>query len=130
MAPPTAPVDRSGDILQALWELDRPARVADVQEVLARSGHELAYTTVQTMLNRLVEQGRVERHREGRAFLYRPTEEQASVAGEVLQRVARRFFGGSRAELTTHLVGDLEPDELRRVRALIDEALHREDPPR
>ncbi|MEO1083990.1 MAG: BlaI/MecI/CopY family transcriptional regulator, partial [Acidobacteriota bacterium] len=62
--------DRETDLLQALWGLGRPATVTEVQESLRARGHRVAYTTVQTMLNRLEKKGRVERSKEGKAHLY------------------------------------------------------------
>ena len=122
--PPVSPTlgDREADIMQVLWDLDRAASVGEVRQVLAHRGHEVAYTTVQTMLNRLESKGRVRRERRGRAFLYTAADARETVARAAVGRVLDRFFDGSAETLATHLVGDLDRDELERVRNLIDAA--------
>ena len=118
--------DREADIMQVLWNLDRPATVGQVREALVAEGHELAYTTIQTMLNRLEGKGRVRRERHGRAFHYSAVAARETVARAAVSRVLERFFDGSAASLATHLVGDLSSDELARVQDLIATARREE----
>ena len=56
------------EIMQVLWE-SGPCTVAEVQPRLRA---ELAYTTVQTMLNVLWRKKKVKRVPDGRAFRYAP----------------------------------------------------------
>ena len=126
--PAAALGEREADIMQVLWDLDRPVTVGEVSEGLAAQGHDLAYTTIQTMLNRLEVKGRVRRERHGRAHHYAAVAARETVTRAAVSRVLDRFFGGSAAALATHLVDDLNSDELDRVRALIDGA--REEPAR
>lgn len=58
------------DVLNVLWDSDEPLLPSDVREAL---GANLAYTSVATVLTRLVEKGSVTRVPAGRAFAYRPT---------------------------------------------------------
>ena len=120
--PPTALGDRESDIMQVLWDLDRPAPVAEVHQALVDQGHDVAYTTIQTMLNRLEAKGRVQRERKGRAHHYTAAAARETVARAAVSRVLERFFDGSAAALATHLVGELSRDELDRVRDMIDTA--------
>ena len=64
------------DVLQALWTLDRPASPSDV---IAQMQTELAYTSIATVLGRLCEKGLVERRRQGRGFVYRPSATEAEL---------------------------------------------------
>ena len=87
--------------LRALWTLGA-ANVSDVQQTLA-SQKPLAYTTVMTLLERLLRKGAVTRQKQGRHFVYSP-----AVTREVLRRVAVRqladnFFDGSEAALMRYL---------------------------
>lgn len=113
--------ERELDVMQALWALKREASVAEVHQAM-NATTELAYTTVQTMLNRLASKGQVRRRLEGRAYLYLPVVKEPAAAKAALRSVVDRFFGGSAAELTAHLVDEVmsEP-ELRRVEKLLDE---------
>lgn len=56
------------DVLHELWSSDGFVTAAEVLDAL---DHELAYTTVNTILVRLANKGLVERKREGRSFVYR-----------------------------------------------------------
>lgn len=113
--------ERELEVMEALWELTE-GTVGDVQRRLEGRGYRAAYTTVQTMLNRLAEKGHAEREKAGRAFRYRPTLRQTAAVRGAVRGLVERFFGGSAAALAKHLVeSDLEPAELERLQRLIDE---------
>lgn len=113
--------DRELDIMQALWQLRR-ATVGEVHTALRAEGHEVAYTTIQTMLNRLEAKGLVARDSADRAHRYRPLIKETATVGSAVKRLAGRFFGGSTEELAVHLVeNNLRPDQLERLKALIDQ---------
>lgn len=61
-------------VLRALWRVGE----GSVEEVRASVGSkpQVAYTTVQTQLNQLVDKGLAVRERKGRAFVYRATQDQ------------------------------------------------------
>lgn len=120
--------ERELDIMQALWRLGAPATVAEVHRDLEAHGHRVAYTTVQTMLNRLEAKGKVSRDAVDRAHRYQAAIAEQSMAGDAVGRVLDRFFGGSPAALASHLVASgLDKGELDRVRKLID-SVREEDP--
>jgi predicted transcriptional regulator len=98
--------------------------VGDVHQALVAMGRNVAYTTVQTMLNRLEAKGLLRRDRRGRAHLYRPVMKEPAAATVAVRRVIDRFFGGDPAQLATHLVeGAVAPRDLDRIQALIEERL-------
>lgn len=111
--------DREMDLLQALWELGAP-NAGEVQQHLAKKGQHVAYTTVQTMLNRLETKGHLRRVLDGRAYRYEPVTKPQTAA---LQTVVKRFFHGSSGALAAHLVeAGLKDDDLDKLQSLIDEA--------
>ena len=120
---PTAPHklgDRELDIMQSLWRR-RSATVADVRQDLARRGRALAYTTVQTMLNRLEAKRCVTRDDAQRVHRYRPLLREPVVVTAAVRGLTERFFKGSASELATHLIDrGLSPAELDRIQELID----------
>lgn len=102
--------DLQSEVMQAVWKLGE----ATVDDVRAEqpSRRQSAYTTVQTVLNRLVERGLLLRVRKGRAFVYRPKlEESEYLARSIGERLAGASPAARRAALV-NLVGDLEPGEL------------------
>lgn len=58
-------------VMDVLWNRGGWSTPGEVHEVLAAK-RPLAYTTVMTILVRLWQKGRLERHRDGRAYAYRP----------------------------------------------------------
>ena len=114
--------DLEAEIMRVVWDKGR-ASVAEVQRALepARSS---AYTTVMTVMSRLADKGLLSREKEGRAYVYRPAADQASVAGSLLSSLTRRLYGGSSARAIAHLIeaDDAVPnEELERLEQLIRE---------
>ena len=70
------------EIMQVLWE----AGPSTVSEVQPRLKAQLAYTTVQTMLNVLLRKDKVKRVQEGRAFRYRAVVSRERATGNALKR--------------------------------------------
>jgi predicted transcriptional regulator len=89
-------------IMQVLWS-DGPSNVLEVQKGLS-SSDELAYNTVQTMLNILHRKGRVKRALDGRAYVYSTIASREKVLGQAVLDLIDRMFGGSAEELVMSLV--------------------------
>ena len=98
-------------IMQVLWR-ERDATVLQVQKALA-SSNELAYTTVQTVLNTLERKGRVERTLVGRAYTYRASTSRDTVLTQAIRELAERMFGGSSEDLVMSLVKTRQVDPAR-----------------
>lgn len=110
-------------VLKVLWKL-KHGTVAEVRARYAEvNGVEPAYTTVMTLLSRLVAKGAVKVDKEREPYLYRP----ASTEGAVLRSRLRQFldtvFDGDASELVLHLVKDeaLSADELRRIEKKLEQ---------
>ncbi len=97
------------ELMQVLWR-EGPANVQDVQKAL---GSDLAYTTVQTMLNVLHQKGRVRRHLNGRAYEYRAVNSRDSVLKQAIADLVQRMFGGSSEDLVMSLVKSRQIDPER-----------------
>ncbi len=83
--------------LKALWVL-KQGSVKDVRRVVAEA-RPLAYTTIMTVLERLVRKGKLKRHKVGRAFLYTPAESRDSLRSAAVRELLDGFFDGSEEEL-------------------------------
>ena len=101
------------EIMQVLWQAG-PCTVAEVQPKLKA---ELAYTTVQTMLNVLLRKNKVKRVQEGRAYRYRPAVSRERATGNALSDLVKRMFGGSSEALLMAMVDtrQISAEELSRV---------------
>ena len=87
--------------LKALWALQE-GNVRAVQELVARS-RPLAYTTIMTVLDRLVRKGNLTRRKVGRAFVYSPEASRDSMRRAAVRELLDGFFDGSQAELLEFL---------------------------
>jgi BlaI family penicillinase repressor len=105
------------EIMNVLWEIS-PATVQTVQQ---RLGRELAYTTVQTMLNVLVRKKKARRTLKDRAYHYRPAVKRDQVAGSAVKDLIDRLFGGSAESLVMNLVESrqLTPEKLERLQRML-----------
>lgn len=89
--------------LKALWSLGE-GNVKSVQEIVARS-RPLAYTTIMTVLERLVRKGKLRRRKAGRSFVYAPETSQESMRRAAVRELVEGFFDGSEEELLRFLQG-------------------------
>jgi predicted transcriptional regulator len=80
------------EIMHVLWETG-PANVQTVQQALKR---ELAYTTVQTMLNILERKGKAKRTLKNRAYFYKPAVSRKQVIGKHVNDVVERLLADPR----------------------------------
>ena len=107
------------EIMKVLWE-SGSANVQTVQQHLER---ELAYTTVQTMLNVLHRKGKVERTlADGKAYFYSPTVSRSQVVSQTIDDLINRLFGGSAESLVMSMVETehLTAEKLARLNALVE----------
>ena len=101
------------EIMEHLWKLGT-ASVREIQEFLPEKKRP-AYTTVQTIVNRLEEKGAVRRLKKiGNAFIFEPLVTQNAAHRRLINELLG-LFGGSARPLMTHLVdaGKLTLDDIR-----------------
>jgi predicted transcriptional regulator len=93
-------------IMQVIWR-HGASTVGAVQEALPQ---DLAYTTVQTMLNILHRKGKLKRELHGRAFAYSATVTEAKASTHAVRDLVDRMFGGSSEELVMSLIKSRQID--------------------
>ena len=111
------------ELMKLVWELGEPT-VRDVYEAM-REQRKVAYTTVMTMLNVLVEKGRLEKVQGERAFVYRPTEPREKTVRSMVREFVGRVFDGSARPLLVQLAEDrkLTERDLDEIRKMIRDRL-------
>jgi predicted transcriptional regulator len=104
-------------IMQVIWR-DGASSVGAVQEGLEQ---ELAYTTVQTMLNILHRKGKLNRTLKGRAFEYSAKVSEAKALTHAVRDLVDRMFGGSSEELVMSLIKsrDLDAKQIARLNRML-----------
>jgi BlaI family penicillinase repressor len=113
--------DRELDVMAVLWRRGS-GTVTEVREGL---DDDLAYTTVLTILRTLEEKGFITHLTEGRTHRYLPAVTQDLAGKSALARLLDKVFAGSSEMLLAQLVNgrDLDAEELRRLRKLLDTRL-------
>lgn len=107
--------------LKALWSLQE-ATVKTVQQVVCGT-RPLAYTTIMTVLERLVRRGIITRRKAGRAFLYVPQTTRESMRRMALREFVESFFDGNEDELLEYLQSQRARQAQARAEARLDAAL-------
>jgi predicted transcriptional regulator len=103
------------EVMRALWRLGQ-GTVEDVRGALPKKSRG-AYTTVQTVLNRLSDRGLLERQRRGTAIVYVPRLSEAQYLSRSLNETLAGASSEARQAALAGIVGDLDPDELKAIRA-------------
>lgn len=121
---PVVLTGREMDVMNVLWRLGS----GTVSEVRKGLSDELAYTTVLTILRTLEKKGHLRHEEEGRAHRYVPMVQKEEAQEGAVSRVTRKLFSGSPELLMAHLLKEkgLTEEQLRRLRALVDERLKEE----
>ena len=96
-------------VMTALWRLGG-GTVDQVRGQLPPSRRR-AYTTVQTVLNRLVERELVTRTRDGRRFVYLPEATEAQYLLSAIDRALAGASTGARQAALSRVIGRLDPTE-------------------
>jgi predicted transcriptional regulator len=112
--------ERELEIMHVFWKRGE-STAAEIRETLAKSGRDLAYTTVATLIRILTDKEFVEQTNEDRPYRYRPIRSFDDVSGRLLGDLVKRVFRGSREHLLIRLTENrkLTPKE----RALLEKVL-------
>jgi predicted transcriptional regulator len=106
------------EVMDAVWQADSPVSVRLVLDTLnERRDAQLAYTTVMTVMNRLVTKNVLAREGERRRYLYQATANDA--AGLAVRDVLRAHGDAAVAHFLDEARTD--PAVLRRLRAILAE---------
>ena len=80
-----------------------------------------AYTTVQTVLNRLAERGMLAREKDGKVFVYRPAISEADYVARSIERTLAGASSQARQAALAQLLGGIDGGELSDLQRLARE---------
>jgi len=106
------------EIMECMWDRGSAA-VRDVHVCLLQQ-RDIAYTTVMTVMSRLVEKGMLVRRQEGRAYIYEPTQTRDAFSMGVVRRVMSGLFGDLDRPVLTHFVDSLTAGDEAELDALAE----------
>ncbi len=87
------------EILNAFWDMnsvdeDRDISIQDVVDELSSNGVERAYTTIKTVMDRLVAKSILVRYKTGKKFFYKVTMDKREMALDMMKEFTDNFFDG------------------------------------
>ena len=110
------------EIMEIVWDRGEVSAV-EVRDILSKK-RDLAKNTVRTLLDRMEEKGWLKHREDGRTYLYSAAQPREASIGQKVLEVVEHVCGGSPEELVTALLDyrGLSPQELKRIRTMLDEA--------
>ncbi|MEZ6318359.1 MAG: BlaI/MecI/CopY family transcriptional regulator [Phycisphaerales bacterium] len=120
---PPALSDSELELLKTIWELGGEATVREVAEHPGAAREGRAYTTVQTLLNRLVDKAYASTERRGRVLVYRAAVDRDELVARQLDEIAERVCDGNASPLVLNLAkaASFTQDDIDSFRRLLDE---------
>lgn len=110
------------EIMEIVWDRGEVSAI-EVREILSAK-RDLAKNTVRTLLERMEDKGWLKHREDGRTYLYTAAQPREASIGQKVLEVVEHLCGGSPETLVTALLDyrGLRPDELKRIRQLLDQA--------
>lgn len=114
--------DAEMEVLQALWR-EGPGTVRDVMGWLGPRKRGRAYTTVQTLLNRLESKGHATVDKRGLAHVYRASQPREGFLSQRLRELSDTLCDGDSTPLVAALVSgrNITREDIERFKKIIDE---------
>lgn len=86
------------EILNAVWTMEengvnsKDISVSEVLSEINNNGNVRAYTTVKTVMDRLVDKNLLKRQKSGKKFCYKSVESREKMAASAINKLANQFF--------------------------------------
>lgn len=86
------------EILNAVWSMEenginsKNISVSEVLSEINNTGNVRAYTTVKTVMDRLVDKNLLKRQKSGKKFCYKSVESREEMAATAINKLANQFF--------------------------------------
>lgn len=92
------------EIMNAIWDMqeqneDRNIAISDVVDMLKENNVFRAYTTIKTVMDRLVSKGILARFKSGKKFFYTTTVSRIEAKRNTINEVSNQFFSGNFEEM-------------------------------
>lgn len=92
------------EILNAIWEMTNSEEINDISiqdvvDCLSKKGFERAYTTIKTVMDRLVAKSVLVRYKSGKKFFYNAVTDKEEMAINAVSEIITNFFNGSSTDL-------------------------------
>ena len=92
------------EILNSFWSLsqldeDKDISIQDIVDNMSSNGIERAYTTIKTVMDRLVAKSVLVRYKSGKKFFYKSVMSKDEMAMDSLKTISEQFFNGNYVDM-------------------------------
>jgi predicted transcriptional regulator len=112
--------DLEEKIMKVIWASKEPLKPAEVQAGLK---NKYAYTTIMTIMSRLVEKKILKRSQKGNTYYYQPVKGKASFAKPKLRLLFKNLFNSYGEIAISQFIDtleDIDPEELKKLQKYIE----------
>lgn len=95
------------EIMEIVWQSKRPVVVAEVVRLIEKK-RKIAYTTVMTIMGRLVEKGLLSRNLSGSSYLYRPRVNREKFVARAVHNIFTAAISNLGQESVTYFVKEIQ----------------------
>ena len=113
-----------GELELAVMKIVRDRKKATVHDVCEKLGKKRKYTTVMTVMSRLVKKGELTREKKGKHYVYEICFPSKRPPKGLLRRIQERVFGGKSSAVVSYLLEmnqEISDEELQEMEELIRE---------
>ncbi|MBI2443083.1 MAG: BlaI/MecI/CopY family transcriptional regulator [Candidatus Levybacteria bacterium] len=99
-------------VMEIIWQAKEPISVSEVVAVLSKK-RDIAYTTVMTIMTRLIEKGLLKRTALGKAYVYKPIFSKDTFLTKVSQQIIKNLVSRFGDKAIAHFAQELDkvPEE-------------------
>jgi predicted transcriptional regulator len=117
------------EFMHIIWDLGEAAP-DDIERILRERGRSVSIGSVRNVLAIMIEKGYLARRKEGKAYFYRAKLGKDQLQKHLLDDLLEGLFEGSESLVVAALLDrrEIQPDELERIKRLIDEHERKEEP--
>lgn len=112
------------DVMEIIWQSKGPISVRTVTQSLQKK-RQIAYTTVMTIMGRLVEKGLLKRQESGKAYIYQPAFSKEKFLSRITRQIIKNFvanFGDGAVAHFAEEVEKLAPEKRKELKKILQEA--------
>lgn len=106
------------EIMKIIWESSGPISVADVVKILSQK-RKIAYTTVMTIMGRLVEKNLLTRKMHGLSYFYQPKLSQEKFIAKSVHNIVITAISALGQEAIIHFVKEIKKISPQKRKALL-----------
>ncbi len=101
------------EIMNSMWNIqaqneDANISVADIVESLGNNEVERAYTTIKTVMDRLVQKGILVRYKSGKKFFYQTTIDREEATKQAVKTLSSQFFNNDNISMLRFIEKECE----------------------